>query len=83
MGAHPKAPSLVADRTLLELIEKDPIGMLGSKTAETFHGRLPFLFKLLAAETPLSIQAHPNKEQAKQGFAAEQARGARPGPSRP
>jgi mannose-6-phosphate isomerase len=36
---------------------------------------LPFLLKILAAETPLSIQAHPNAEQAGEGFARENAAG--------
>jgi len=38
-------------------------------------GELPFLFKLLAVEQPLSIQAHPNKEQAEEGFKREESRG--------
>ena len=37
--------------------------------------RLPFLLKILAAEKPLSIQAHPNPEQAIEGFARENALG--------
>jgi len=37
--------------------------------------RLPFLLKILAAEKPLSIQAHPNEEQAIAGFAKENAAG--------
>jgi len=37
--------------------------------------RLPFLMKILAAEAPLSIQAHPNPEQAKLGFALEEQAG--------
>jgi mannose-6-phosphate isomerase len=36
---------------------------------------LPFLFKLLAVEKPLSIQAHPNKEQAREGFERENSAG--------
>jgi mannose-6-phosphate isomerase len=71
MGAHPKAPSRVADRTLLEIIEEDPVAMLGASIAEKFRGQLPFLFKLLAADTPLSIQAHPTKKQAEAGFLSE------------
>ena len=42
------------------------------------HGyprELPFLVKVLAAATPLSLQVHPTLEQAKQGFAAEEALG--------
>jgi mannose-6-phosphate isomerase len=36
---------------------------------------LPFLFKLLAVEKPLSIQAHPNKTQAQEGFERENSAG--------
>ena len=36
---------------------------------------LPFLLKILAAEAPLSIQAHPNPEQAIEGFNRENAQG--------
>ncbi|MDR0322816.1 MAG: mannose-6-phosphate isomerase, class I [Treponema sp.] len=34
-------------------------------------GQLPFLIKLIAVEQQLSIQAHPNKEQAAEGFRQE------------
>jgi mannose-6-phosphate isomerase len=37
--------------------------------------RLPFLLKILAADAPLSIQAHPNPAQAVEGFARENAAG--------
>ena len=36
---------------------------------------LPFLLKILAADSPLSIQAHPNSAQAADGFARENAAG--------
>lgn len=39
------------------------------------ESRLPFLLKILAAEAPLSIQAHPNPEQAIEGFNRENAQG--------
>ena len=75
MGAHPKAPSQVlADglwRSLQEVIQESPEETLGQKVAARFSNKLPFLFKVLAAAKPLSIQAHPNKEQAEQGFARE------------
>jgi mannose-6-phosphate isomerase len=47
---------------------------LGGKLAnlEEISGELPFLFKVLAIEKPLSIQAHPNKEQAEEGFRKEE-----------
>ena len=37
--------------------------------------RLPYLLKVLAAASPLSIQAHPSKTQAEEGFAREEAAG--------
>jgi mannose-6-phosphate isomerase len=36
---------------------------------------LPFLLKLLAAESPLSIQAHPTREQARAGWDRENSAG--------
>lgn len=75
MGAHPKAASQVyCDgrwRSLLEVIDENPEEILGSEVARKFSNQLPFLFKVLAAAKPLSIQAHPNKGQAKQGFVRE------------
>ena len=75
MGVHPSGPSRVvlSDGTnlpLAELIERDPPAFLGEQTAKT-SGRLPFLFKVEAAAKPLSIQAHPNREQAREGFERE------------
>ena len=68
LGAHPSAPSLVgATRTPLdELIAADPVAELGPEIAERF-GSLPFLFKVLAAAAPLSLQAHPSVLQAEAG----------------
>ena len=40
-----------------------------------FGPRLPFLLKVIAAAQPLSLQAHPSREQAEVGFAREQAAG--------
>ncbi|MCP3954606.1 MAG: mannose-6-phosphate isomerase, class I, partial [Desulfobacterales bacterium] len=75
MGAHPKAPSLVmtpdGDIPLNDFIADDPETVLGAATARRFENRLPYLFKILAAARPLSIQAHPDLEQARQGFERE------------
>jgi len=38
-------------------------------------GELPFLLKILAAGSPLSLQAHPTTAQAQEGFARENAAG--------
>jgi mannose-6-phosphate isomerase len=77
IGAHPKAPSrVVNDRGELPLdrwIEKCPEEILGPAVAARFGGELPFLLKVLAAELPLSIQAHPSAEAARAGFARENA----------
>ena len=79
MGSHPSAPSRVVraagETTLDAVIADDPVGELGATVAERFGGRLPFLLKVLAAQKALSIQLHPDREQAQAGFAAEEARG--------
>jgi len=83
MGAHPSAPSGVqrpGGRTTLDVvIAADPVGELGPLCADEFGGRLPFLLKVLAAETALSIQVHPSRAQAEAGFLAENERGLAPG----
>jgi len=82
MGAHPKAPSQVYCnglwRSLLEVIAENPEEVLGRETAHKFSNKLPFLFKVLAAAKPLSIQAHPNQGQAKEGFIRENEMGIPP-----
>ncbi|MFJ9946399.1 mannose-6-phosphate isomerase, class I [Kitasatospora sp. NPDC091207] len=79
MGAHPGAPSRAdrgeGPRPLDELIAADPEGELGAATVARFGPTLPFLFKVLAAGIPLSIQAHPSLDQARAGYAAENALG--------
>jgi len=79
MGAHPKAPSEVEIDgrwvRLDELISRYPKDILGEDVANKFSNELPFLFKIIAAERPLSIQAHPNKKQAIEGFEREERLG--------
>lgn len=76
LGAHPGSPARILDpvaadgaRDLAEWIDGHPAdaGLAGP--------RLPFLLKLLAAAAPLSLQAHPSLEQARAGFAREDAAG--------
>lgn len=76
-GAHPDDPAHCPEHatTLDALIAADPVGMLGAGTVEAFGPHLPFLAKILAAGSPLSIQVHPTRAQARAGFAAEEARG--------
>lgn len=75
MGVHPNGPSMASWESewvpLSDLVARDPVGVLGKAVAGKFSDNLPFLFKILAASKPLSIQAHPGMEEAKQGFARE------------
>ena len=75
MGAHPGDPSRIGDETLVDVLAKDPVGQLGADVAARWDGRLPFLMKVLAAEEPLSLQAHPSAEQAAEGYAREEKQG--------
>ncbi|WP_437887572.1 mannose-6-phosphate isomerase [Phytobacter sp. V91] len=79
MGAHPKSSSSVQDaggnpQSLRQVIERDSEALLGAAVARRF-GELPFLFKVLCADQPLSIQVHPNKQASEIGFAKENAAG--------
>jgi mannose-6-phosphate isomerase len=75
MGAHPGAPSRTARGPLDEVIGEDPEKELGRAAVAKFGPRLPFLLKILAAGAPLSLQVHPNLEQAKEGYEDEELRG--------
>ncbi len=79
MGAHSKAPSTVETvdkaESLLDLIARCPQDILGEKTAAAYNCRLPYLFKVLALGRALSIQAHPNQDQARKGFQKENRQG--------
>ncbi|HET6479866.1 MAG TPA: mannose-6-phosphate isomerase, class I [Actinoplanes sp.] len=77
LGAHPGDPATVGvpdgPVSLESLIAEDPKGQLGGAVLETFGPRLPFLLKVLAAESPLSLQAHPDPEYAKLAYARQEA----------
>ncbi len=53
LGTHPSGPALLADGTPLRDVA----------------GELPYLLKVIAAGQPLSLQTHPDAEQARDGFA--------------
>lgn len=82
LGAHPSAPSRVinegSQRSLLDVIAAAPARWLGARSLAEFGPRLPFMLKVLAVAAPLSLQAHPDRERAAAGFAAEQALGIAP-----
>ncbi|MEL6189418.1 MAG: type I phosphomannose isomerase catalytic subunit, partial [Myxococcota bacterium] len=77
-GAHPRGPAMAErdgglqplDRVLAEVGEE----VLGSEVQQRFGG-LPYLIKILAMNKPLSIQVHPDRDQAAAGFAREEAEG--------
>lgn len=75
LGAHPADSAWLdgdgTEHSLLDVIQADPEGQLGAATRQRFGDALPFLAKVLAADEPLSLQAHPSAEQALEGFARE------------
>jgi mannose-6-phosphate isomerase len=60
LGTHPGSPARLVGR---------------DGDLRDVAGELPFLLKILAAGAPLSLQAHPTTEQAREGFARENAAG--------
>lgn len=79
MGAHPKASSEVVlpdgSVALTRLVGDAPVAWLGADVVGRYGSTLPFLFKVLAAAEPLSLQAHPSIAQARAGYDLEDAKG--------
>ena len=76
MGANLLSSSLIfypngKSVPLLEIILENPSSLFGKRDYSNFRGSLPFLFKLICVAKPLSLQAHPNLEQAREGFRRE------------
>jgi mannose-6-phosphate isomerase len=76
LGAHPGSPARILDPAAADGAE-DLAAWIEDHPADAglAEPRLPFLLKLLAAAAPLSLQAHPSLEQARAGFARENAAG--------
>lgn len=82
-GAHPGGPSPIlgefplggAAKDLRELVTWDTVGALGVPVTERFDGELPFLLKLIAPAHALSLQVHPTRDRAAEGFREEEAAG--------
>ncbi|CAN5448430.1 hypothetical protein BH23ACT3_BH23ACT3_09770 [soil metagenome] len=53
LGTHPSGPAMLAD----------------GRPLSDLTGELPYLLKVLSAARPLSLQTHPNREQAARGHA--------------
>jgi len=76
VGAHPRGTS-----RLWQGGQWVPLDVFLSRTPEALGPgwrSLPFLLKVLAVEKPLSLQAHPNAQQARQGYARERRLGLPP-----
>ncbi len=73
MGTHALGSSRRHDDgvSLRDWVAGAPAQCLGPNVVERFGPRLPYLFKVLAAATPLSLQVHPDATQAREGFARE------------
>lgn len=73
-GAHPRCPATArigdASVDLDSLLGRSSERLLGGEVFARFGG-LPYLVKILAAARPLSIQVHPSKAQAEEGFERE------------
>ena len=74
LGAHPLAPSSL-DSATLDTVLADRPSLLGEASVAEFGNQLPFLMKVLSARHALSIQAHPSREQAEEGYERENAAG--------
>nr|WP_203803383.1 mannose-6-phosphate isomerase, class I [Actinoplanes tereljensis] len=73
LGAHPGDPSTVDGVSLPTLIADNPKAHLGEQVVAEFGPRLPFLLKVLAADAPLSLQAHPSLDYAREAWARQEA----------
>ncbi len=70
LGAHPSSPSRMEDKPLDGLFIEDE-SLLGPETVDRFGKQLPYLMKVLSARHALSLQAHPTRDLAEEGFARE------------
>ena len=79
LGANPGDPAWLEEPggevSLLQAVLADPEGQLGAAARARFGDALPFLLKVLAADEPLSLQAHPSSEQAAEGYLREERLG--------
>lgn len=78
LGAHNALPSEIMINNqnikLTDFLQKNPL-FLGDQSLQKFGQELPFLLKILDVALPLSIQLHPTKEEAEQGYELENQKG--------
>src|SRR5699024_6508417 len=68
-------PATTTADNVADLIDLDAATTLGTDVTARFGTQLPYLLKLIAPASPLSLQVHPSLEHAEQRFAAENAAG--------
>ncbi|HBO36296.1 MAG: mannose-6-phosphate isomerase, class I [Sphaerochaeta sp.] len=73
-GTHPSGDAKVveSDEPLSAFLAKDSLHWFGQEHVDCFGEQLPLLLKVLAIDRPLSIQVHPTKAQAEEGWAKEE-----------
>lgn len=74
LGAHASDPAELGGVPLNLHLDRNP-AEIGAASRRMFGDKLPFLMKVLAAEQALSLQAHPSREQAEEGFIFEETVG--------
>ena len=76
LGTHPAGDTVMGNDpgvTLDSWLAAHPASLSAGEHSSFGH-HLPYLLKILAANQPLSLQAHPSRKEAEAGFADEQAR---------
>lgn len=71
-GTHKLGPSVTEDGVLLGDLVRSNRSILGDDIISRFGGDVPLLFKVLAISSPLSLQCHPDKKQAEDGWKREE-----------
>jgi mannose-6-phosphate isomerase len=70
-GSHADGPTTAGVASLAEVIARDPKLALGKGVTYAFGAQLPFLVKIIAPALALSLQVHPTKEIAREGYLRE------------
>ncbi|MCG6568586.1 mannose-6-phosphate isomerase, class I [Tessaracoccus sp. ZS01] len=78
LGTHPGGHAFLDDGVALATHVQENPEVVGAAARAEFGDRLPYLIKILAASSPLSLQAHPSREQAEVGYARESLLGLHP-----
>ena len=67
LGAHPLSPSEL-DGAKLDAVVREHPDLIGQPSRDRFGDQLPYLMKVLSARHALSLQVHPSRDQAQEGF---------------